>query len=111
MVMLLSSPFDSLIRRSKRLEYILTVAGSAEIDEKDDKKDTRPFLPFNAIRYLPKVVTFAYECRFALLCRAFGSVREQSAFTLRIFQSREASNCKGSTLEVLLSCFWCLTEA
>jgi hypothetical protein len=36
-------------------------------------------------------------------------VSEQSAFTLRIVQSGEASNCKGSTLEVLRSCFWCLT--
>jgi hypothetical protein len=40
MVMLSSSPFDSLIQRSKRLEYILTLAGSAEADEKYDKKDT-----------------------------------------------------------------------
>jgi hypothetical protein len=40
MVMLLSSPFDSLIKRSKRLEYILTLAGSAEADEKNDKEDT-----------------------------------------------------------------------
>jgi hypothetical protein len=32
--MLLSSPFVALIKRSKRLEYILTLEGSAEINEK-----------------------------------------------------------------------------
>jgi hypothetical protein len=42
---------------------MLTIEGSAEHKGEDRSKEHRSLLPLHAIRYLPKMVTFAYECR------------------------------------------------